>query len=180
MTDVVRASQLLASILRHDKPTGLKVDRQGWGLVADVVQMTAAGPLQLTPELIAQVVDENDKKRFALSEDGVKVRALQGHTRSEVQIDYAAQVPPVELFHGTAERSVSSIRKQGLQAQGRHHVHLSPDKATARRVGQRHDRKHEPIILVIDTKAMYAAGHKFFLSDNGVWLTDSVPPRFIK
>lgn len=180
MADVVRASQLLASILRHDKPAGLKVDRQGWGSVADVIQMTADGPLPLTAELIAQVVSENDKKRFALSKDGVQVRALQGHTRPDVKLDYVAQVPPVELFHGTAERSVSSIRKQGLQAQGRHHVHLSPDKTTARRVGQRHDRKHEPVILVIDTKAMYAAGHKFFLSDNGVWLTDSVPPRFIK
>ena len=180
MDNVVRASQLLASILRHDKPAGVKVDREGWARVSDLIAFTADNTPALTQEIIERAVAENDKKRFAFSDDGQHVRALQGHTRKDVQLTFASKVPPVELFHGTAQRSVAAIRKKGLVPMDRHHVHLSPDAKTARIVGQRHDRKNPPVILVIDTKAMYAAGHKFYLSENGVWLTDTVPPRFIK
>jgi putative RNA 2'-phosphotransferase len=174
------ASQLLASILRHDRPAGLKVDRQGWGLVSELIAFTSNCNPPLTAELIARVVAENDKKRYAFSEDGLKIRALQGHTRPDVQIDYVAKVPPVQLFHGTASRFIPDIRKQGLVPKGRHHVHLSQDEVTAKNVGKRHDRRNDPVILVIDAKAMYAAGYKFYLSDNNVWLTDEVPPRFLK
>ena len=58
----------------------------------------------------------------------------------------------------------------------RHHVHLSPDEATARAVG---GRRGKPVILRIDTRAMQEAGHVFFVTPNGVWLTDTVPSSFI-
>lgn len=34
------------------------------------------------------------------------------------------------------------------------------------------------MVLEIDAAAMVAAGHVFYLSANGVWLTDAVPARF--
>jgi putative RNA 2'-phosphotransferase len=180
MKNIIQASQLLASILRHDKPAGVKVDLDGWARIDDVVNFTASMTPALTPEIIAQVVADNDKKRYALSEDGLLVRALQGHTRKDVQLAFEQVIPPVVLYHGTAQRFVESIRKQGLLPSGRHHVHLSPDEDTARTVGQRHDRRNAPVILVIDAKAMLAEGHKFYRSENKVWLVDTVPARFIK
>jgi RNA 2'-phosphotransferase len=80
------------------------------------------------------------------------------------------------LFHGTAEKSLSSIREQGLHGASRHYVHLSADEETAVKVGARHGK---PVVLRIDTAAMTDADHKFYLADNGVWLTESVPPQYI-
>jgi putative RNA 2'-phosphotransferase len=56
-------------------------------------------------------------------------------------------------------------------------VHLSPDEATARRVGA---RRGQPVILVIRAGEMHRDGHAFQVSDNGVWLTAHVPPRYIQ
>ena len=59
----------------------------------------------------------------------------------------------------------------------RHHVHLSPDMETARKVGIRYGK---PVILQIDTEKMLDAGYKFYVSANGIWLVDAVPPEFLK
>ena len=59
----------------------------------------------------------------------------------------------------------------------RHHVHLSGDERTARRVGRRRGR---PVVLVVEAGRMHADGRAFFRSANGVWLTDSVPPEYLQ
>lgn len=59
----------------------------------------------------------------------------------------------------------------------RHHVHLSPDTATTRTVG---NRRGAPVVLIIDAGAISAAGHNFLQTENSVWLTDAVPPAFIE
>jgi putative RNA 2'-phosphotransferase len=56
-------------------------------------------------------------------------------------------------------------------------VHLSPDEATAIKVGQRHGR---PVVLRVRSGAMWAKDMTFFRSDNGVWLTKAVPPEYIE
>ena len=66
--------------------------------------------------------------------------------------------------------------KVGLQKMKRHHVHLSADTKTAEQVGS---RRGNPIVLVVNTAQMYQDGHVFYISDNGVWLTDHVPPRYL-
>ena len=132
--------------------------------------------LCITREVLMEVVETNDKKRFTVSEDGSRIRAAQGHSTQQVQIEHQAAEPPAVLFHGTAEKSLSSIRGQGLHGVSRHYVHLSADEETAVKVGARHGK---PVVLRIDTAAMTAAGHKFYLADNGVWLTESVPPQYI-
>ena len=126
-------------------------------------------------EALEEVVATNDKKRFAFNEDLTLIRANQGHSVS-VELGYTAQEPPVILFHGTASKSLQSIKNQGLIKGSRHHVHLSADETTAKKVGQRHG---SPVVLKIKSKEMEAAGYVFFQSDNGVWLTKAVPLQFI-
>ena len=117
----------------------------------------------------------NDKQRFKFSDDGLKIRASQGHS-VQVELGLPPVVPPDLLYHGTAIQTVASIRKTGLEKRKRQHVHLSLDEVTALKVGQRHGR---PVILVVRAGEMHKAGHEFFLSANGVWLTDAVPVAFL-
>jgi putative RNA 2'-phosphotransferase len=125
--------------------------------------------------MLQQVVEYNDKKRFAFNEDGTKIRASQGHSL-EVELDYQPQKPPAVLFHGTTERFLDAILEQGLQKRRRHHVHLSPDVETAANVGRRHGK---PVVLAVQAARMHAEGHLFFCSANGVWLTEAVPPKYL-
>jgi putative RNA 2'-phosphotransferase len=122
----------------------------------------------------------NDKQRYAvvLGDDGVeRIRANQGHS-VQVELGLAEAEPPEVLFHGTSAAVLDSIRATGLNKGGRHHVHLSPDTDTARRVGAR--RGGAIVILTVLAGQMAREGHVFYRSDNGVWLTDEVPPEFVR
>jgi putative RNA 2'-phosphotransferase len=122
------------------------------------------------------VVAENDKQRFAFSEDGSRIRASQGHS-IDVDLQLRAAEPPAVLYHGTASRFLKSILASGLRAGARHHVHLSADRETATRVGARHGF---PAVLVVDAARMHADGIAFYQSDNGVWLTGDVKPSYLR
>jgi putative RNA 2'-phosphotransferase len=176
MTDLVRVSKFLSLILRH-KPEeiGLALDENGWADVAELLRLANQRGHALTRPLLERVVAENDKKRFAFSDDGRHIRASQGHSLT-VDLALPAAEPPQVLYHGTASRFLDSIRAGGLHSGSRRHVHLSPDAATATKVGQRHGR---PVVLVVRAREMAAAGHQFFLSANGVWLTERVPAEFL-
>jgi len=121
------------------------------------------------------VAERSDKKRFSVSPDGLRVRAAQGHPVS-VELGLSPQVPPPVLYHGSATRFVESILSEGLKPQEHQHVHLSADEAAAHRVGQRYG---SPLVLKVDALRMQAEGFKFFMADNGVWLTDQVPVEFL-
>jgi putative RNA 2'-phosphotransferase len=174
---LVRTSKFLSLVLRH-KPEaiGLTLDPEGWADVDELIALAGREGRSLSRGLIARVVATNDKQRFALSPDGSKIRANQGHS---VDIDpgLAPVVPPDILFHGTATRFLDSIRAQGLIPGSRLHVHLSADEATALKVGRRHGR---PVVLTVRSGAMHAAGMAFYRSENGVWLTDRVPAEFLE
>jgi putative RNA 2'-phosphotransferase len=129
----------------------------------------------LTQPELERLVAESDKKRFAFSADGSKIRANQGHS-VKVDLQLLPATPPPELFHGTVERFIPSILSLGLMAQKRHHVHLSADRQTAFKVGS---RRGQAVILRVDAAAMACSGHEFFVSENNVWLTESVPPEFL-
>ena len=102
---------------------------------------------------------------------------LAKHLRhAEVDLQLAEQAPPDVLYHGTVERFLASIMAEGLKKGKRHHVHLSRDVETARKVGA---RRGKPVILQVDTGRMYSQAYKFFLSVNGVWLSDLVPAEFL-
>jgi putative RNA 2'-phosphotransferase len=175
--ELVRISKFLSLILRHEPGrVGLKQDSAGWVRVDELILAVNRHGVSLTMDLLAHVVATNDKRRFAFSEDGLKIRASQGHSLA-VDLQYAPQVPPELLYHGTPERFIASIRATGLNRGRRHHVHLSPDTATAMKVGQRRGRA---VVLQILAGAMYRAGHTFYRSANNVWLVERVPPQFIE
>jgi putative RNA 2'-phosphotransferase len=171
-----RASKFLSLILRH-KPEeiGLVLDAEGWADVDTLIALANAKGTPLTRELVQLVVDTSDKKRFALDAGGNRIRANQGHS-TPVDLKLAPQVPPDRLYHGTATRFVAAIREQGLLAQSRQHVHLSATVDVATNVGARHGKPH---ILVVNAGEMHCDGLAFYLSANGVWLTDMVPAKYI-
>ncbi|MHC4945992.1 MAG: RNA 2'-phosphotransferase [Planctomycetota bacterium] len=172
----VKLSKFLSYVLRH-KPEkiGLELDGQGWASIDDLIECTCASGRTLDRALLMEVVRTNDKQRFAISDDGTRIRASQGHS-IPVDLELEPSEPPELLFHGTADRFLDSILAKGIQPRNRQHVHLSLDHATAVKVGQRHGR---PVVLEIEAKAMHSSGHPFFLSANNVWLALEVPPEFL-
>ena len=175
---VAAASRFLALVLRH-RPglIGLSLDAAGWADIDELVAR-AAGHHPLTRALIERAVAENDKQRYAISDDGRRIRARQGHSHAvAVDLDLPALAPPPVLYHGTATRFLDAILREGLDRRDRQHVHLSTDAGAAIRVGARHGR---PVVLQVEAGAMAAAGHRFHRADNGVWLTDAVPPAFLR
>jgi putative RNA 2'-phosphotransferase len=175
--ETIRISKFLSLVLRH-KPEiiGLMLDEQGWTPVAELLQKLKAKGFHINHDQLQHVVETNNKRRFAFSDDGTKIRASQGHSVN-VDLDYAEMVPPAILYHGTAEKNMAAILKEGLHKQKRHHVHLSANKETAIQVGQRHGK---PVVLSVMAEKMHAGGYKFYRSANGVWLTDEVPARYLE
>ncbi len=169
---VARASKRLSFLLRHrPEEIGLELDHEGWAEIDELLRLDG----RLTRELLHAAVATNDKQRFAVSEDGRRIRARQGHS-IDVDLRLEARAPPEELWHGTHPGAVDAIRGDGLRKMARQHVHLSADRDTARRAGGRRGR---PVLLRVAAAAMCAEGHAFYLSENGVWLTDAVPPEFL-
>lgn len=160
----------LAYVLRHaPEDAGLEMDRSGWvdaaPLVAALGEKFGAGMSELEA-----IVADDDKGRYTLC--GTRIRANQGHS-VPVDLGLRPTAPPPTLWHGTVSRFVEAIMAEGLKPGARQHVHLSPDIATAKTVG---GRRGKPVVLRVDAAGLAAAGHLFYLSANGVWLTDDVPP----
>ena len=173
---IKKLSKFLSLVLRHrPEVIDLQLDAQGWADTQELIAQCQAHGKSLNLEILQQVVSQNDKKRFAFNEDGSKIRASQGHS-IHIDLGYTPMQPPATLFHGTATHFLSSIMAQGLIKGKRHHVHLSANQETALQVGQRHGK---PVILEVAAQAMQQAGHVFYLSENGVWLTEAVPSAFL-
>ena len=172
-----RISKFLSLVLRH-KPQhiDLELDKQGWANVNSLIGKAAKNArVVFSRDILEQVVANNDKKRFSFSEDGKSIRANQGHS-IEIELGYETSIPPAILYHGTHPKAMNDIMRDGLKKMDRHHVHLSKDTATAEKVGA---RRGKPILLQVDTKTMHEDGHLFYVSTNGVWLTDHVPPKYL-
>ena len=170
-------SKFLSYVLRHrPDEIGIRLDGQGWIPISDLLAACAASGQPITRDELDYVVSNNSKQRFALSEDGLQIRASQGHS-IDIELGYEESQPPAVLYHGTASKNVESIRKEGLKRGARHHVHLSVDSETARMVGTRYGK---PVVLTVRAGAMYVVGMAFFASANGVWLTEHVPAAYIE
>jgi putative RNA 2'-phosphotransferase len=175
--DQIRLSKFLSFVLRH-KPDAisLTLGPEGWVNIDELIGKADAAGTRFDRNDLLHVVATSDKKRFSVSEDGLRIRAAQGHS-VPVELGLLPQKPPAVLYHGTATRFLDSIRLHGLKPQARQQVHLSIDEATAQRVGQRHGK---PIVLKVDAGEMHVAGIQFYRADNGVWLTNEVPPKFLR
>ncbi|MFF3832503.1 RNA 2'-phosphotransferase [Streptomyces sp. NPDC002458] len=171
----VTVSKYLSKHLRHEPDRiGISLDEHGWVAVDELLRACARHGFTLTRDDLDHVVAVNDKQRFTL--DGDRIRANQGHSVT-VDLGLPPVEPPAYLYHGTVARVLDAIRAEGLRPMDRHHVHLSPDRETAVRVGA---RRGTPVVLAVDAGAMHRAGHLFHVSANGVWLTDAVPPAFLR
>ncbi len=176
MPNYTRTSKFMSLVLRHrPEAAGVKLDASGYVAVDVLLAALARNGHDLTRKALEDLVESNDKKRFAFDESGTLIRAVQGHSR-EVDLGYDPAAPPDVLFHGTVGKFLSSIRDEGLKPRGRQFVHLSGNHETAVAVGR---RRGAPVILKINTAAMTAQGHLFYLATNGVWLVEAVPPGFI-
>ncbi len=174
--DIVKTSKFLSLVLRHQPQTAhITLDEAGWTDVDALLDGAARAGRRIDMDQLCEVVDENDKQRFEFNADMTKIRARQGHSVA-VELGYAPSAPPELLYHGTVPGSLPAIRAGGLQKMRRHAVHLSPDLATATRVGQ---RRGQPCILTVRAAALHATGAAFYRTENNVWLTEQVPPEFI-
>ena len=163
--ELADTSKFLSFVLRH-KPEaiGIVLDREGWADIDKLILCAQKAGKRLTRALLDTVVATSDKKRFSYSSDGRCIRAVQGHSTSQVAISFAEKTPP-------------QIKKQGLIAGERHYVHLSADEATARKVGARHG---SPVILTVKAQEMAKRGLPFWQAENGVWLTSTVAVEFLE
>jgi len=172
-----RVSKLLSFALRHNPESiGVIMDDNGWVEISNLLDCLVREGLSISKTELEEVVETNDKKRFAFNDDETKIRASQGHS-VKIDLSLDSEMPPVILYHGTAYASIPSIIGQGLIKGNRMHVHLSSDIDTALRVGS---RKGRPIVLSVRAQIMHNDGYKFYKSANGVWLTDSVPARYMQ
>ncbi|MBR4201014.1 MAG: RNA 2'-phosphotransferase [Oscillospiraceae bacterium] len=173
---MTQTSKFLSLVLRHQpEAAGITLDSHGWADVPALLGgMTAAG-CPVDTALLEEIVRTDEKQRYSFNAEHTKIRANQGHS-VKVDLNLRPVAPPEFLWHGTASRFLDSILREGLKPMSRQYVHLSPDTGTAEKVGSRHGR---PVILQIAAQQMAQDGYLFYQAENGVWLTDTVPPQYI-
>jgi putative RNA 2'-phosphotransferase len=170
-------SKFLSLHLRHQpQALGLTLADGGWVEVAALLKGAADHGQLISRAELEEVVAGSDKQRFAFDETGAYIRAQQGHS-VPVDLGLVPVMPPPVLYHGTVPAALPAIMQDGLRPMNRHHVHLSPDEETARRVG---NRRGPAVLLTVDAAGMQATGHVFYVSGNGVWLTDHVPAHYLR
>lgn len=173
---LITVSKFLAKHLRHaPEALGLTLRAGGWVSVDDLLAASERAGFVISYDELLECVETNDKQRFSFDDTGDLIRANQGHSVA-VDLQLEEKEPPEVLYHGTVERFLASILQDGLIKGKRHHVHLSRDVETARRVGA---RRGKPVLLQVAAATMHAQGFKFFVSENGVWLADAVPAVFL-
>ncbi len=172
-----KTSVFISLVLRH-KPSaaGIELDEHGWAKVDELIKgVNSTGKYTLDMTKLEEIVRTDNKQRYSFNEDKTLIRANQGHSIA-VDVELKKCEPPEILYHGTAEKFVDSIMREGLKPKSRLYVHLSLDIETAVKVGSRHGK---PFVFAVKSGEMHKNGFEFFLSENGVWLTKSVPTEFI-
>ncbi len=168
-------SKFLSLILRH-KPEviGIALDEHGWANVDELIAGIGKSR-KFDLQMLEQIVDEDEKRRYAFNEDKTLIRANQGHS-IPVDVELEQKVPPEVLYHGTGEKYMDRIDQEGLRPMSRLYVHLTDSLETAKKVGARHGK---PVVYVVQAKQMQEEGYMFYLSANNVWLTKRVPARYL-
>jgi putative RNA 2'-phosphotransferase len=176
-TDNRRISKFLSYVLRHHPELiAIELDENGWTDINLLIEKAGVFGVKFDRKTLAFIVATNNKKRFAFNDNLTRIRASQGHSL-HIDLDYEPQKPPAFLYHGTSINAVNSILATGIQKRSRKHVHLSSDVETAVNVGSRHGK---PFVFTVLSEEMFHQGHQFFLSDNGIWLTDYIPAIYLK
>ena len=170
----IKLGRFLSLVLRHDlDAAGITLDEHGWADVQELLAGVRRSGRQISMETLERIVRENNKQRYSFNADHTKIRANQGHSL-QVDVELTSVKPPQYLYHGTATRFLAAIRQEGIKKMSRQYVHLSSDFQTATEVGRRHG---QPVVITIRAEAMAYDGAAFYLSENGVWLCEYVPPE---
>lgn len=175
-------SKFLGLILRHNPSViGISLDKQGWANVDELIEGVRNSGKEVDFNIIEKIVKGDGKKvRYVFNDDKTKIRAMQGHNKDlDVDLEFVAEIPPEILYHGAPSDKVQLILNDGLRPMSRQHVHLSVETDTANDVASRYSKFGKPTILVVDTVSMLNEGYDFYQADNGVWLADFVPGKFI-
>lgn len=172
-----KLSVFISLVLRH-KPdaAGIALDEHGWADVDELIAGINSTGRKIDMAILEEIVATDEKGRYNFNEDKSLIRANQGHS-VQVDVELKEQEPPEFLYHGTAEGFLGNILTEGLKPMSRLYVHLSSDKETAAKVGKRHGN---PVVLKVYSGEMFREGIRFFLSENGVWLTKDVPGKYIE
>ncbi len=172
-----KLSVFISLVLRHNPDAaGIKLDEHGWANVDELIEGIKNTGRQIDMDVLEEIVRTDNKQRYSFNENKTLIRANQGHS-IPVDVELEEQQPPQYLYHGTADRFLDSIITEGLKPMNRLYVHLSKDEETAVKVGKRHGK---PVVLKIKAEEMWKDGIKFYLSQNGVWLTKYVDKKYIE
>lgn len=171
-----KLSVFISLVLRHQPDAaGIKLDEHGWANVDELIEGISDTGRTIDMDVLEEIVRTDNKQRYSFNEDKTLIRANQGHS-IPVDVELEEKQPPQYLYHGTADRFLESIMTEGLKPMSRLYVHLSKDEETAVKVGKRHGK---PVVLKIKANEMWKDGIKFYLSQNGVWLTKYVAQKYI-
>lgn len=172
-----RISKFISLVLRHRPDLiGIELDSGGWVAITELITKAKKAGVHLSEPLVRRIVDESDKQRFCMSEDGLRLRANHGHSLLAVDLGLTPVVPPELLFHGTARHLLSSITAQGILPGKRQMVHLSESYDAAMENGKRHG---VPVVITVSAGRMHGEGFEFYRSVSGVWLTERVPIGYV-
>jgi 2'-phosphotransferase len=191
----VYLSKTLTWVLRHKaQDLGLTLDSEGYAPVSQVLQLRQLAGVTL--EELQYVVAHNDKQRFALRKsqpptpagptgssgpaaaagaETWSIRANQGHSKAvgsvidDVKLLRKLTAPLPVCFHGTYQRHVQKIKKEGLKAMSRKHIHLTTSLDAKSGI-----RADVQCLVHIDMALALKDGIAFYVSDNGVVLTEGI------
>ena len=175
MVSTDKLSKFISLVLRHrPEAAGISLDEHGWADVDDLLKGIVLTGRKIDREKLEEIVATDAKQRYSFNEEKTLIRANQGHS-IPVDVELKEQRPPWILYHGTADRFMVKIASEGLKKMSRLYVHLSENIETAVKVGRRHG---SPVVLEVHSGEMYKDGCKFYLSENGVWLTEYVNVKY--
>lgn len=162
-------SKRLAYLLRHD--TLYEFEPGGWRRVSDLIDNHG-----FSLAILEFIVTNETNGRYEFSSDKSTIRARWGHS---IPISLGVESDDVldTLYHGTAERYLQSIEKDGIKRRGRQFVHLTDDRILAMETGKRHGN---PVVLTINAKAMREDGVKFWKLSERIWLTKQVDVQYLE
>ena len=91
-------SKFLSYVLRHKPESiGISLDENGWVEVSVLLEACNAAGQNISEELLKEIVESNDKKRFALNDTEDRIRASQGHSVKNIDLALEEIEPPETL-----------------------------------------------------------------------------------
>ncbi|KAF9244131.1 KptA family-domain-containing protein [Melanogaster broomeanus] len=178
----VRFSKSLSWLLRHGaESAGLHIRQDGYAKVSDVL----SNPMfrDATFAKLQDIVTRDQKSRYhllmepqtseSIGTDVWWIRANQGHSMKDIKLELqpitsASDIPMA--VHGTSRKAWKLIATEGLSKMTRNHIHLAQDVPGNNVISGM--RNSSQILIFVDVQKAIDAGIRFYLSTNGVVLTE--------